>query len=444
MRGLIKSVSLLFVVSLLSLAGVVACAQTRTSQRSVDAESFPGADLGAKINAADRALGAGAGEIRVNSGGNVSTQVVISPGHTLRLVNGRYASTVGGSTYLLKDGASLRCGSGAVLLESTAPNSAGTGVGPLGSSIFTIVQDFAGGTENGGLSRNITVEGCTFRGARNDFNSAYQTVALGNCHDCTITGNRLENTRTIGVQLGGGSSKGHFARNSSITRNEFVGVASQNAAVTSCVGCRITDNRFRAPGQPGGPGVTVIDVEPNTGDSIDDLVISGNTIDASDSPLDAAGPKVNNGIAVQAENPTVVFRGVRVTNNTIIGARHSQPSYNLINWAGILLRGARNTEVSRNTIRRVSRGILVDTGSTGFRIDANTLISTGSGSTVPISIENSSGGTVSANELRDEPGDALNLGERALNIIEAGSSDANQFQGNRAKVHPNGRRSRVL
>ena len=200
---------------------------------------------------------------------------------------------------------------------------------------------------------------------------------------------------------------------------------------------------FRAPGQPNGPGVTVIDVEPNTGDYVDDILISGNHIDASDTPLDAGGPKVNNGIAVNGGNPTKLFRGVRVVENTVVGARHAQPSYNLINYSGILLRAANDTEVSRNTVRRVSRGIVVDTGSTDFRIVSNTLISTGSGSTEPISIENSTGGLVASNELRNEPGDALNLGDRALNIVEAGSSDSNQFRANRGKVHAAGRRSRV-
>lgn len=436
MQGLIKRWSLLLAVSLLS--GVVACAQTKT----VDAEKFPGADLGAKINAADRALGASPGEIRVTAGGAVSTQVVVSQGHTLRLVSGRYTSTVGGSTYLLKDGASLRCGGSAVLFESTAPDPSQVGVGPLGSSLFTIVQDFAGGTANGGLSRNITVEGCTFRGARQEFNSAYQTVALGNCHDCSFTGNRLENTRTIGVQLGGGSMQGNYARNSSITRNEFTGVASQNAAVTNCVGCRVTDNRFTNPGQANGPGVTVIDVEPNTGDYVDDVLISGNIIDASETPLDAGGPKVNNAVAVNGGNPTKVFRNVRVVSNTITGSTFTAP-FNRINYSGILLRAANATTVEQNTIRRVSRGILVDSGSMDFTIRANTLISCGSGSTVPISIEDSSGGRVVANELRQQPGDVIDFGDRALYIVEAGGSDGNQFEGNRGKVQTIGRRSRI-
>jgi parallel beta-helix repeat protein len=431
--------SLLFMFGLLAaLAG----AQTRGGRR-VDAERFPGADLGAKINAADKSLGAGAGEVVVSSGGTVRTQVVVSPGHTLRFASGTYASEVGGSTYLLKDGASLRCGRGVVLLESTAPKTSRTGIGPLRSSLFTIVQDHAGSTRNGTVSRNLTVEGCTFRGARKDFNSAYQTVSMGNCHNCRVEGNRLENTSTIGVQIGGSSAAGNYALNSVIARNEFVGVASQNAAITNCVGCRVEGNRFLNPGQPKGPGVSVIDVEPNIGDRVDDLLISNNHIDASDAPYGAGVPKTTNGIVANAGNRTTVFRNVRIVDNTVIGARHADRG-NRITWAGILVRSAPGVTVERNTVRRISRGIMVDYDSTDFTIRENTLISCGSGGTATLSIEDSSGGRVISNELRAEPGDALKLGERALIIYEKPPSDNNLFQGNRANVRKTGPRSRVI
>ena len=236
-----------------------ACAQTG---RRVDAEKFPGADLVAKINAPTIARRGGRRDRRL-LGRTVRTQVVISPGHTLRFASGhtppRSAARLPLRTYF------LRCGRGAVLLESTFPDDQRR-IGPSGS-IFTIVQDHAGSTLNGTVSRNITVEGCTFRGARKDFNSAYQTVSMGNCQNCRIEGNRLENTRTIGIQLGGGSMAGNYAMNSVMARNEFVGVASQNAAITNCVGCRVENNRFINPGQVNGPGVTVIDLEPNVGDA---------------------------------------------------------------------------------------------------------------------------------------------------------------------------------
>src|SRR5688572_11000666 len=72
-------------------------AQGGPRQRIVNANNFPGADIGAKINAADKSLGAGPGEIQISGGGRFDTQVVISPGHTLRLKGGVYKSTVPGA-----------------------------------------------------------------------------------------------------------------------------------------------------------------------------------------------------------------------------------------------------------------------------------------------------------------------------------------------------------
>src|SRR5689334_16658939 len=84
--------------------------QTRTRQtagRVVEASSFQGADLGARINAADRALGSSAGEIVARGGGRITTQIVINANHTLRLMRGTYAPTTQEIPVLLGAGASV-------------------------------------------------------------------------------------------------------------------------------------------------------------------------------------------------------------------------------------------------------------------------------------------------------------------------------------------------
>src|SRR6185503_3546024 len=96
----------LFVFSIPIFTGSV-YAQGGPRQRIVNANSFPGADIGAKINAADKSLGAGPGEIQISGGGRFATQVVISPGHTLRLKGGVYKSTVPGPSVLLSDNTAL-------------------------------------------------------------------------------------------------------------------------------------------------------------------------------------------------------------------------------------------------------------------------------------------------------------------------------------------------
>ncbi|PWT81205.1 MAG: hypothetical protein C5B44_04135, partial [Acidobacteria bacterium] len=99
----------------------VTSGEIQTQGNRVVANSFPGADIGAKINAADQALGQRPGEIVVQGGGTIATQVVISSGHVLRVQAGTYAAKTAGVPILLKSGSSL-IGSGweSIILESTA------------------------------------------------------------------------------------------------------------------------------------------------------------------------------------------------------------------------------------------------------------------------------------------------------------------------------------
>ena len=98
-----------------------------TKGKTVTANDFPGPDLGAKINAADKALGTGAGEIVVKGGGTISTQVIVSSDHVLRLMPGTYTTKTANIPILLKPRSSL-IGSDwdhTIILESTAPGQIG-------------------------------------------------------------------------------------------------------------------------------------------------------------------------------------------------------------------------------------------------------------------------------------------------------------------------------
>src|SRR3954463_3675041 len=70
--------------------------QTSSAARICAVERMSGGDVGAKINACDKMLGAQSGEIRLTGGGNIATQVVVSTGHTLRVVSGNYTATTNG------------------------------------------------------------------------------------------------------------------------------------------------------------------------------------------------------------------------------------------------------------------------------------------------------------------------------------------------------------
>src|SRR5688572_1786262 len=185
-----------------------------------------GNDVGAKINACDAKLGTNKGEILLQGGGTISTPIIVSSNHTLRVASGIYKATNDGAVIRLKDDSSLICDSWDAVLEETTGR-----IGPGGVKPFTIVTAYSGSSPdspNGSTARNLVIRGCHVRGARKDFDSASQTIALGNCRNCSVTNNWLEATRTIGIQTGGGSSMGNYADNVIISKNLLTTVASQN------------------------------------------------------------------------------------------------------------------------------------------------------------------------------------------------------------------------
>ena len=395
--------------------------------------------MGAKINACDAKLGSNKGVILLSGGGTIATPVIISSNHTLRVSGGIYKATNDGAVIRLKDDSSLVCDSwDAVLEESTGRNGEG-GVKP-----FTIAAAYNGtslDSLNGSLARNLVIKGCHFRGARSDFDSVSQTVALGNCHNCSVTNNWLEATRTIGITTGGGSSMGNYADNVIIAKNLLTTVASQNIAVVNSSNVQIVDNVIRAPGLANGPGVVPIDVEPNVGDRIVNVRIANNLVDMTNSVIDAFGTKALHGITINNLNQANPFTAIEVSNNTVYGA-NLKDQYNHISGGLILVRGASNTVISNNMLRRGTYGILIDSGSSRLRVFGNQLSSCGSGSTQPFTIVDSSNNEIFDNKLWNDPNNIHPFNEISRNIVEMGASDNNIFRGNDAVVSMVGRRSR--
>ncbi|HZT59400.1 MAG TPA: right-handed parallel beta-helix repeat-containing protein [Pyrinomonadaceae bacterium] len=343
-----------FLLSLLALLLLAAlgCAQTRQRQagggRTVEANSFPGSDLGAKISAADRALGGAPGEIVARGGGRIATQVVVSEGHTLRLLAGTYAPSTEEIPILLKSGATVT-GAGqeqTVILESPAKNQ------------FTIIAAYNSARRNGDADSSINVTNLQLRGANPDFNSAQQALSLGNCSNCTVDGVWVNGTRSIGIQLGGSASFGHWAENSRVTNCRFTHVASQNLALANGRNITFENNKFYTPGQPGGPGSTVIDIEPNAADDrVQNVFIRNNLIDASE-----ANYQAGNGILVQSGAGTTLVGPIVIEGNTIIGGRVSGVITNVIS-NGIYAFGTTMKDVTINN-NQVTR-----TGQSGLRIE---------------------------------------------------------------------------
>lgn len=340
--------------------------QRQTAVRSVEASSFEGADLGARINAADRALGSSAGEIVVRGGGRIETQIVISANHTLRLMRGTYAPVMKEIPVLLGAGASL-VGEGwdnTILLESTAPGR------------FEVVTGIGNARRNGDPDSGITIRDLQIRGANPGFHSAPQAIALGNCANCTVEKVWINSTRSIGVQLGGSAEYGHYASNSRVVNCLFTHVASQNLALVNGVDITFDNNRFEDPGQPGGPGSTVIDLEPNAiNDRLQRVNIRNNFIDARKSEVQAG-----NGIVVQSTSDTTLVGPILIEGNTLYGGNSTPPNITSKLSNGIYVFGntMKDVTIRNNSVTRMGQSGLRLIG-TRFTVVDNKFADVGGG-----------------------------------------------------------------
>jgi hypothetical protein len=346
--------SLAFVVSVVATIasfGVITSAEQQRG-RVLNANDFLGRDLGAKINAADKALGTGRGEIVAKGGGTISTQVIISEDHVLRFLPGTYASSTTNIPILMKSRSSV-IGSGweSIIVESTAPGQ------------FTVISAYNQSILNGQPDSGLVIRDVQVKGANPRFNSAPQAIQLGNCSDCTVDKVWINGTHSIGIQLGGSASKGSFAENSKVINCLFTRVASQNLALVNGRNIVFEGNRFLSPGQAGGPGSTNIDLEPNEpGDRLENVVIRRNFIDARESEM----PTTGNGIVVQATTGTTHVGQILIEDNTIIGGSNQKPITNKVS-NGIYVFGAmRNVTIRNNSITR--------TGQSGINIEGDRLL----------------------------------------------------------------------
>ncbi|MDT7687950.1 MAG: hypothetical protein QOE46_709 [Acidobacteriota bacterium] len=382
--------ALLFLLISLSVsAASEASAQVRQRQtgasRSVEASSFPGADLGARINAADHALGAAVGEIVARGGGRISTQIIISERHTLRLMPGTYAPDTTGIPLLLKPGSAV-VGSGwdnTILLESTA------------QAQFTVISAYKHSQRNGDADSDLSVRDLQVKGANSGFNSAPQAVSLGNCTNCVVDRVWINSTRSIGIQLGGSAVYGNFASNSRVTNCLFTHVASQNLALVNGSDIIFENNRFESPGQDGGPGSTVIDLEPNDADDrIENVVIRNNLLDARANIIQAGS-----GIVIQAGS-VARFGPVLVEGNTIYGGRTTGNVTNSLS-NGIYAFGAsmKGVTIRNNNVTRVGQcGLRIE--GAGYIVTGNQFADVGGGGTPGFYMADVSNSRIEGNSFR--------------------------------------------
>ena len=416
-----RTVFLILVAALL-LSGCLTAtsftgAQTRGRQSTRVANNFPGADLGAKINAADRDLGNSPGEILVKGGGAISTQVIISPGHTLRFSAGTYrlgTELLSEGAFLLKSGTSV-VGSGwdTIIVEPAK----------TGWIVFQSFNDIRGQPTHGGTDSAIYISNLQIKGANPGVDGGVrQTVSLGNCHRCGVENLWLNGTGVIGVQAGGNDFGGNYAAGVNIRKNLFTHVASQAVAVVNGRDVKIDGNTFKDSGRCCAQGMTPIDLEPNNpGDIIRNIEITNNTIDSSNS-----GFLHGNGILVQNGARTSGFGPVLVKDNTVIGGGLIPNSVGLVATGIYITAFTRDVKVINNTVSRVAHSGIRLENTTRNYVSGNKLISTGTSGISSFEIINTTDSQIFNNVVLVNPNSPL-----GTEIIqEAGTSTRNSYKGN--------------
>ncbi len=392
-------------------------AQTRGRQSTRVANNFPGADLGTKINNADRDLGTSPGEILVNGGGTISTQVILSPGHTLRFSAGTYTlgtALLWEGAFLLKSGTSV-VGSGwdTVIVEPAK----------TGWIVFQSFNDIRAQPTHDGTDSDIHISNLQIKGANPGVDGGVrQTVSLGNCHRCRVESLWLNGTGVIGVQAGGGPFGGNYAEDVTIRKNLFTRVASQAVAVVNGRDVKIDGNTFKESGRCCLQSMTAIDLEPNDPhDIIRNIEITNNTIDSTNSNF-----LHGNGILVQNGVRTSGFGPVLVKDNTVIGGGLIPNSSGFV-AAGIYITAfTQDVKVINNTVSRVAHSGIRLENTTRNYVSGNKLISTGTGGILSFEITNTTDSQIFNNVILVNPNSPLGTEV----IQEAGTSARNSYKGN--------------
>lgn len=421
-----------------------------TGGRAVYANQFPGASAGDKIRAALTALGTDRGTIYHYGGGAIpdGAEVILSPNQTLVLGCGTYTTSAFFAPWRPSSNSSIIGSGSCTILEENPIRTSGSG--------FFVIVTAAQATSNGSNAEGIHVKNLQVRGTGTNFESSAQSISLGNCHNCSVTDVSLVNTHAIGLQIGGGSGIGvesstaicnaaveecRNARFVTVANVRFYGVGSQNFAIVNARNVTAANLVFDKPGQPGGPSVTVIDLEPNVPEDIlRDIVISNFVIDATASPISINGVAVQNTIS-----PTAVVSGIIIKDFVIRGGELAGEGGAMSN--GIQIYGpVSNSYFGPGLIQRAQQaGIVIQNnvyGQPSFNTVAGVqIISSGTGGVEAFALNDTNNNFIHDNIVRKDPASSCSCRDR---ISESGSSAGNRFWNNTASMVSVGSNSQVL
>lgn len=425
MRVLLALVSLTVLAFLANGAGQPTAPPTTGQGKVLVANNFPGVDLGAKINAADKSLGNAPGEIQVRSGGVISTQVVISPGHTLRFSAGTYRL----ETQLRDEGAIL-LKSHTSVVGSGWDNTIIVEPPKTGWIVFQSFEDIRAQPVHSGKDSDISITNLQIRGANPAIEGGVrQTIGLGNCHRCQVEKVWLNGTGVIGVQAGGSAFGGNFADTVTIRDNLFTHVASQAAAVVNGRNVIIDGNTFKDSGRPRGQGMSPIDIEPNhSNDIAQNIQITNNVIDSRDSGfLHGNGIVVQNGAGTQGFGPVLV-KGNKVSGGDLLPSNESNIAIGIY-VAG----GSQDVTVTDNVVQRVAHSGIRLESSRRLNVTRNRLISTGTGGILAFEVLDTTDSRIEDNAVTVDPNSPL-----GNSVILEKRGARNNYRGNTDGRNPIG------
>ncbi len=395
----------------------------------VIANDYSGADIGAKINAADADLGASPGTIIVMPGTYVmTTQVVLSTDRALKLPIGSiaWAGTNDVSHYgmfVFNDRNSITGhGFNSILIEN---DTAGE-ICKLGFMPFGAHNDGSFDPEADGPTDVLFSDFQVVRGAATDYVGTTSTIYLGNSHRVLIDRVCLNGTSALGIVAGGSSFGGGFhASDISVTNCQFHGVATQSLSCVNGKNINFSDNVFTRVGvlpEVAG-GATFIDLEGNTEtDIMENFVVNGNV-------MDGVGGLNCNGISVNAAGAAINGPGV-VSNNTIRGGLIDGVADSSMS-SGIIVAGMRDVIVSGNQVRRVGQVGAYIVNSIRCLIVGNNFSFCNGGGPSALLLEGSTFCRVKDNCINGtSSGPPDSPGPYSINIVELGDADYNTYENN--------------
>lgn len=397
--------------------------------------NFPGDDVGARVNAADRSLGDRPGSIIVEPG-TIATQIHLHPNHDLYLQAGEFPIVNPSPTSKFPQGERYWFGA---ILQGHHTRIWGAGEGRtkfieparFGYIVIQASEDAVldkGNVLNSLVTNNIGGGFFSVLGANTQpEGGVHSTIQPGNAHGFDYQHIAMLGTSCLGITAGGTALNGHHAEDGKVSFIKGDLLASQTVNIVNGRRIKFEDIVCLRPGKfLALQNLTSIDLEPNTSlDVIQDIEIRRLLIDATDSPLvDGKPVSTGNGIAIQNTVFTQDYGPVLLEDFRIIGGPLIQDFAGRLS-TGVYVGGptARVT-IRRGYVQRVGQSIYRFEDGIGSTGDDLVGVSGGTGGTEAFDVANTTHSRFSKIRISIDP-NSITASKR---IKESGSSDFNRFE----------------